>query len=191
MLGPLAAPARVTWTPHLRLWTLRGGGANFSLATRTPMDRRRAWVRYVEEKYGTALRRAAGQFPLADLLATQSEIEQVKYDLVRHEGFRINEPILAFKARGGGYYVIDGHTRVRVLADLGRKTIAANLYTSPDAEVDAEVQRMALAAGGGAPCRVADMPVIDRLGRDTEAWARRREELLAKWRRESAAGDGA
>ena len=78
------------------------------------MDRRRAWVRYVEEKHRTSLRHTICQPPLASLLATQSEIEQVKYDLVRHEGFRINEPILAFKARGGGYYVIDGHTRVRV-----------------------------------------------------------------------------
>jgi len=155
------------------------------------MDRRRAWVRYVEEKYGIALRHVAGQVPLAPLLATQSEIEQVKYDLVRHEGFRIGEPILAYKVRGGAYYVIDGHTRARVLADLGRETIAANLYTSPDADVDAEVQRMAATAGGEAPRRIADMPVADRLGRGTEAWNRRREELLAKWRRESAAGDGA
>jgi len=155
------------------------------------MDRRRAWVRYVEEKHGTSLRHAACPIPLAAILATQSEIEQVKYDLVRHEGFRINEPILAFKARGGGYYVIDGHTRARVLADLGRKTIAANLHTSPDTNVDAEVQRMAATAGGGAPCRVADMPVVDRLGRGTEAWTRRREELLRKWERESATGDSA
>ena len=155
------------------------------------MDRRRAWVRYVEEKYGTALRHVAGRVAVASLLATQSEIEQVKYDLVRHEGFRINEPILAYKARGGGYYVIDGHTRVRVLADLGRETIAANLYTSPDADVDAEIQRMAAMAGGDAAVRVADMPVADRLGRGTEAWNRRREELLRKWHDETHRADEA
>ena len=155
------------------------------------MERPRAWVRYVEDKYGTALRHVAGRVPVASLLATQSEIEQVKYDLVRHEGFRINEPILAYKARGGGYYVIDGHTRVRVLADLGREEIAANLYTAPDADVDAEVQRMAWAAGGGDAVRVADMPVADRLGRDTDAWNRRREELLHKWHNETTRTDEA
>jgi len=158
---------------------------------RNSMERPRAWVRYVEEKYGTTLRHAAGRIPLANLLATQSEIEQVKYDLVRHEGFRINEPVLAYKARGGAYYIIDGHTRARVLADQGQETIAANLYTSSDADVDAEVQRTAATAGGGDALYITDMPVADRLGRGTEAWNLRREELLRKWDRESAAGDSA
>ena len=155
------------------------------------MAHQRSWIRYVEEKHGTSLRHTVCQLPIASLLATQSEIEQVKYDLVRHEGFRINEPVLAYKARGGAYYVIDGHTRVRVFADMGRETIAADLYTSPEADVDAEVQRIAATSCGGTPCLAADLPVVDRLGRGTEAWARRREELLRKWNRESAAGDSA
>jgi hypothetical protein len=152
------------------------------------MPRRRAWVRYIEQKYGVALRVRDGRLPLDGLTATQSEIERVKYDLVRHEGFRVGEPILAYRGRTGKTFVVDGHTRARVLLDLGRTAVPAHLCTSDEMDVDAELERIAVEAGGGRQMRIGDVPVVDRLGVGSDAWNQRRAELLDRWKAESDGG---
>ncbi len=142
------------------------------------MTRKRAWVRYVERKYAAEIRSRRGRVPVDALTATQSEIELVKYDLVRHEGYRIDDPILVYKGRYGKTYVVDGHTRARVRADMGDSTVDAVVLSSREVEIDAELARMAEVAGGGKPVPVEAMPVVDRLGAGSEAWRRRRQELL-------------
>jgi len=153
------------------------------------MPRERAWVRYIEAKYGVTLTPHRRALDIEDLTATQSEIEQIKYDLVRHEAFRAGEPILAYKGRFGGYYLVDGHTRARVHWDMGERSIEALLYTSADAEVCAELGRIAVEAGGGRARRVAEVPVVDRVGKGTAAWDRRRQELLEEWMGEARQGE--
>jgi hypothetical protein len=153
------------------------------------MKRRPGWVRYVEEKYGAALDRHECELDIEALTATQSEIEQVKYDLVRHEAYRIDEPIVAYKGRYGGPFIIDGHTRARVLWDTGKKTIAASLFTSPDMNLCGEVHRTAVEAGGGRERPIGEVPVIDRVGRGTAEWERLRAELLAAWEAERRAAE--
>ena len=159
------------------------------------MPRKRAWVQYVEQKYRTVLPCREVNLCVGALAATQPEIERIKYDLVRYEAFRIDQPILACRAGRGPCYVIDGHTRVRVLADTGRTAVAALLYTADDAGLQAELRAMAVEAGGGRPRPVVDVPIVDRLGGPgSKAWEERRRELLAKWRREDRArheSDGA
>jgi len=151
------------------------------------MPRQRAWVKYTENKYHTALREHHCDVNLENLTATQTEIEQIKYEMVRHEAFRAGEPILVFKGRYGGYYVVDGHTRARVLWDTGKKTVPAILYTSPDAEVCAEQERIAIAVGGDREKRVWEIPIVDRVGKGSDAWKQRRQELLEGWKAESEA----
>ncbi len=146
--------------------------------------RRRAWVRYIEDKYGITLSHRRAVVPVEDLIATQSEIEQIKYDLVRHEAFRAGEPILVYKGRYGGYYVVNGHTRARVHWDTGDREMEVDLFTSPDPEVCAELHRIAIDTGDGRERRISEIPVTDRVGKGTPAWDRRREELLAEWKAE-------
>jgi hypothetical protein len=154
------------------------------------MPRTRAWVRYIEQKYGVVLRQHECRLALDRLTATQAEIERVKYDLVRHEGFRVGEPILAYRGRHGRCFIVDGHTRARVLWDLGETQVPARLCTSDEPDVDAELERIASAAGGGRQMTIQDVPVVDRLGVGSDAWYARRAELLARWKAESAGRDG-
>jgi len=153
------------------------------------MPRQRAWVEYVEQKFGVSLRGRDVRLDLDPLVATQSEIERIKYDLVRHEGFRIHDPILAFRAPYGDPFVVDGHTRARVLWDMGEKAVAAVLYASASWDVYAELLRIATECGEGRPRLIGEVPIVDRLGPGTDAWRARREELLAEWAgRADAAG---
>jgi hypothetical protein len=152
--------------------------------------RRRAWVRYIEEKFGVTLATRECELPVEELTATQSEIELIKYELVRHEAFRAGEPILAFKGRYGGFYVVDGHTRARVAWDTGAATILAMLATSGDADVCSELSRVAAEAGDGRERRIDQVPVVDRVGKGTPAWQVRRAELLAEWKAELEGQDG-
>jgi len=145
------------------------------------MPPERSWIAYIEGKYGIALRRHHATLDIASLTATQSEIELVKYHMVRHEGYRIGEPILAYKGRFGRCWIVDGHTRARVLHDIGATTVPATLMTSGDPEVDAELDREAVQAGGGTAMHVRDIPIVDRLGEGSEAWERRRQELKDRW----------
>ncbi len=153
------------------------------------MARKRAWVRYVEEEYETTLRSRRGRVRIEDLTPTQSEIELVKYEMVRHEGYRVGEPILVYKGRYGKTFIVDGHTRARVRLDMGESTIEAEVFSSREVGIDAELMRMAETAGGGTPMTVEAIPVVDRLGESSEAWHRRRKELFDAWHRRSAEGD--
>ena len=153
------------------------------------MPHKRAWVSYIEGKYRIALTVHRRPVDLEDLTATQTEIERIKYELVRHEALRAGEPILAYAGRWGECFVIDGHTRARVQWDLGAKTIEAMLYTSAEIEVDAELHRIALDAGGGQVKRIWQVPILDRLGKGTEAWEKYRTELLDAWRADQESRD--
>ena len=148
------------------------------------MPRKRAWVEYIEHRYGTALSRHDGQVELEALTATQSEVELIKYHMVLHEAFRAGEPILVYKGRFGGYFIVDGHTRARVEWDKGSKTIFASVYTSSDPFVPEELNRIALETGGGRQRRIWEVPVVDRVGQGTPAWETRKRELLAEWQAE-------
>ncbi len=148
------------------------------------MRRKRAWVAYVEEKFGVTLQVHEAAVDLETLAATQSEIEAIKYDTVRYHGLRAVEPILVYKGRLGTYYVVDGHSRARVRWDLGAKTTPAFVCTSGEMAVDAELQRIAVDSGGGKERRIPEVPIVDRVGRGSAAWDRRREELLAEWQAE-------
>jgi len=150
------------------------------------MPLKRAWVKFVEDRYGITLTPHACELDLENLIATQSEIELIKYEMVRYEGYRITEPILVFKGRYGGYFIVDGHTRARVEWDAGDRTMAAILLTSPDADVCADLLRSAQEAGGGKPRHIEEVPVVDRVGKGTDAWRKRRHELLEDWRKEQA-----
>ncbi|MBM4017668.1 MAG: hypothetical protein FJ288_04960 [Planctomycetes bacterium] len=148
------------------------------------MARKRAWVDYVEKRYATTLEHRECDVDLEQLTATQSEIERIKYHMVRHEDFRADEPILVYKGRCGGYFIVDGHTRARVEWDRGARTIRAALYTSSDADVPEELIRIALDTGGGRERRIWEVPVVDRVGQGTPGWDKRRRELLAEWQAE-------
>jgi hypothetical protein len=148
------------------------------------MPRKRAWVQYIEKRYNTALAHHECPVELKTLTATQSEIEFIKYYMVRDEAFREDEPILVYKGRFGGYFIIDGHTRARVDWDRGDRTIHAVVYTSPDADVPEELIRIALDAGAGGERRIWEVPVVDRVGKGTPAWESRKQELLAEWKAE-------
>jgi hypothetical protein len=148
------------------------------------MRRRRAWVAYVEGKFGVTLGEHEGPVDLEILTATQSEIEAVKYDTVRYEGLRAGEPILVYKGRLGTYYVVDGHTRARVQWDLGARTMDAFVFTSGEMAVDAELQRIAVDSGGGKERRIGEVPIVDRVGRGSAAWERQRLALLGEWHAE-------
>lgn len=150
------------------------------------MPFRRLWAKYVEDRYGCTLHERECDLDLEPLTATQSEIELIKYEMVRDEGYRVEEPILAFKGRYGGFFIVDGHTRARVIWDRGGRSIRTILLTSPDAEVCADLVRNAEEAGGGRTLRIWEVPVVDRLGRDTPAWAAKRQELLDDWHKELA-----
>lgn len=145
----------------------------------------KTWVQYIETKYGVSLSVREDAAAVDVLKATQSEIEQVKYLLVRDEAFRVNQPILVYQTMMGGEYVIDGHTRARVAWETGSSTVKAIICHSREIEIDAEVTRMANVAGGGREIAVSTMPIVDRLGEGTPAWHRRRQELLAKAHREN------
>jgi hypothetical protein len=153
------------------------------------MPRKRAWVEYVENRYGVALDRHEGVVDLEACTATQSEIEWIKYCMVRHEGFRAGEAILVYKGRYGGYFIVDGHTRARVLWDLGERTVPATVYTSSGMEVVSELSRIALETGGGRERRIWEVPITDRVGEGTPAWETRRQELLAEWHADRQADD--
>ena len=104
----------------------------------------------------------------------------LKYRLVRDEGFRAEEPIVVYKGRGGPYYVVDGHTRARVRWDAGEKTVTAFLMSSSEPAVELDLADAASRSGGGTPRHIGDVPIIDRLGEGTSAWARRRRALLGE-----------
>lgn len=144
------------------------------------MARKRTWVRYIEATYGVTLRRTRASVDLAALKATQSEIELIKYRLVSEEGFRVHEPILLYHGRARGPFIVDGHTRARVAWDGGEKRIPAIVFSCRDDRVDLTLLQEAQQAGGGRVMHVWDIPVVDRLGEGSEAWRRRREELMAK-----------
>ena len=148
------------------------------------MPRRRAWVRYIENKYGVTLQCRECAVDLENLVATQTEIERIKYQLVQFEAFRQGEPILVYKGRYGGYFIVDGHTRARVHWDLGDRTIPATLCTSGDVEVAAEMNRIALEVGDGREKHVWEIPITDRVGEGTPAWEIRKSELLHEWAQE-------
>jgi len=114
----------------------------------------------------------------AILTATQSQIELLKYNLVRYEGYRIDDPICVFKGRVGPHYVIDGHTRARAKLDMGAEVISCKLYTSRHDELLLEFSRIAAEVGDGHEMSIAKVPIIDTLGRGSAAWKRRRKELL-------------
>jgi len=141
-----------------------------------PVDR--VWREYAERKFGVRLDRHEADVHLAQLVATQSEIEQVKYELVRDEGYRADQPIVVYRGPLGRVFIVDGHTRARVVWDTGGRTIRAVLLTSPSVELDVEFARIAEAVGGGRPRRIGEVPITDRLGVGSEAWHRRRQELL-------------
>ena len=151
------------------------------------MPRKRAWVEYIEHRYGTALSRHDGQVELEALTATQSEVELIKYHMVLHEAFRAGEPILVYKGRFGGYFIVDGHTRARVEWDKGTKIIFASIYTSSDLFVPEELSRIALDTGGGRQRHIWEVPVVDRVGQGTPAWEARKRELLEEWQAEMQA----
>jgi hypothetical protein len=151
--------------------------------------RRREWVRYIEDKYALTLAHRRCDLALDELFATQSEIETIKYDLVRYEAFRAGEPILTYKGRFGGCYIVDGHTRARVRWDIGDKTTPAILLTSSNLDICAELNRIAVEVGGGREQHIWDVPVTDRVGKGTEAWQARRAELLAEWHAELEQAD--
>ena len=148
------------------------------------MPNERAWVTYIEQKFGVVLRRHVCAVDLESMTATQSEVERIKYDLVRYESFRAGEPILVFKGWYGGYYVVDGHTRARVHWDIGDRSIVARLLSTTEPEVCAELSRIAAEAGGGREKRIWEVPVVDRLGKGSAAWEKYRRELLAGWEAE-------
>jgi len=148
------------------------------------MTRKRAWIEYAEHRYAATFDNHDSQVDLETLTATQSEIELIKYHMVRHEAFRAGEPILVYKGRFGGYFIVDGHTRARVEWDKGSKTIFASVYTSADPFVPEELNRIALDTGGGRQRRIWEVPVVDRVGQGTPAWEKRRQELLAEWQAE-------
>ncbi len=136
------------------------------------------WVDYIESKHRTRVSSRSGDVDLKPLWATQSEIELIKYRLVRDQGFRRDEPIVVYRGRLGRTYVVDGHTRARVSRDMGEKVISALVYSSPEIQVGLELEGMAARAGGGTARRVRELPITDRLGEGTEAWQQRRRELL-------------
>ena len=138
----------------------------------------RVWQRYVRERYNTRLRRRLGNVDLAGLIATQSEIELIKYRLVRDEDFRVDDPIVVYKGRTGTTYIVDGHTRARVRWDADEKSIWAVMLSCPEMDVDLELARNAECAGDGGPIHVGDIPIVDRVGEGTEKWEQRRREIL-------------
>jgi len=148
------------------------------------MPRKRFWVQYIERRYHTVLDAARGEANLQRLIATQAEIELVKYHMVRDEAFRMDEPVLVYHAGGGHFYLLDGHTRARVVWDRGGRTVPADIYSSASPAIDEELVRMALAAGGGTNRHIWQVPILDRLGEGSDAWRKRREELLADYRRD-------
>ena len=137
----------------------------------------RVWVDYAQRKFGVEFQHHEVELPLEQLLATQSEIELVKYRLVREEGYRAEEPIMAYRGRLGQTFIVDGHTRARVKWDEGERTVTAIVLSATNVELDAEFTRIAEAVGGGKPMRIWDVPVVDRLGEGSEAWQQRRAEL--------------
>jgi len=140
----------------------------------------RDWSAYVETRYGVRVSWRQCPVPLDRLIATQPEIELLKYRLVRDEGFRIEEPIVVYKGRAGPYYVVDGHTRARVRWDAGCTTVEAILLDCPEEAVELDLASAACRSGAGDSRRIGDVPIIDRLGEGTAAWTRRRRELLRK-----------
>ncbi len=138
----------------------------------------RTWSRYMEQKYRTVFRRFRRPVELKPLLATQSEIELLKYRMVSEEGFRIEEPIVVYRGRMGSSYIVDGHTRARVRWDAGEEDIDAVVLTCRDVQVDAELEGQATRAGGGEPMHIWEVPITDRLGEGSEAWRRRRRQLV-------------
>lgn len=138
------------------------------------------WQDYIEFKHGTSLRRRRTVVDVARLIATQPEIELIKYELVRDEGFRVHEPIVVYRGRTGKWFVVDGHTRARVLADHGDEKIPAIVMTCSETGVDVELAVVAVRVGKGMEMHISDVPIVDRLGRGSEAWIRRRDELLTR-----------
>ena len=145
----------------------------------------RVWIDYAEEKYGIRLAQQECEVELRPLVATQSEIERVKYELVLHDGYRTDEPILVYRGRLGLSYIVDGHTRARVRWDLGERGIQAILLTARNVELDGEFARIAEATGGGTARRIWEVPITDRLGIDSAAWHKRRGDLLRALEKQS------
>jgi len=142
--------------------------------------RARTWARYVGAKFGVELRASENEVEVEKLVATQHEIELIKYRLVRNEGYRTDEPIVVYRGRMGTWFVVDGHTRARVKWDTGVTTVRAIVLTSSNLDVDLELGRTAAQVGSGDMKHVWEIPVTDRLGEGSEAWQRRRDELLGR-----------
>ncbi|MBM4040230.1 MAG: hypothetical protein FJ290_17125 [Planctomycetes bacterium] len=143
----------------------------------------RVWVDYAERKFGVEFRHHECELHLDELVATQSEIELVKYKLVREEGYRAREPIMVYRGRLGTSFIVDGHTRARVKWDLGERVATAIVLSANNVELDTEFARIAETVGGGKPMHIRDVPVVDRLGEGSDAWQKRRAELRRDWRR--------
>ena len=141
-----------------------------------PVDR--VWVEYVRQKFGVELGRHECHLDLGQLTATQSEIELIKYVLVRDEAFRAGQPIIVYRGPLGTAFIVDGHTRARVVWDSGERTIAAILLTSPNVALDMEFAQIAENVGGGKRLHIGEVPVTDRVGYGSKAWKKRREELF-------------
>ncbi|HUT32363.1 MAG TPA: hypothetical protein VNE39_02695 [Planctomycetota bacterium] len=142
----------------------------------------RVWVDYAQRKFGAEFRHHECELHLDELVATQSEIELVKYRLVREEGFRADEPIMVYRGRLGTSFIVDGHTRARVKWDLGERTVTAIVLSATNVELDAEFARIADAVGGGKTMHIRDVPIADRIGEGSEAWEKRRAELRRDWK---------
>jgi hypothetical protein len=145
---------------------------------------RRTWIAYIEGKYGLTSDCREELVDPSRLWATQAEIESIKHRMVARENFRVAQPILVYETQAGDRYVIDGHTRARVAWEVGQDKISAIVCSCRHDGVDDEVERMAEVAGGAGRRHISQVPIIDRLGEGTEAWNRRRLELLDKVRQE-------
>ncbi len=99
--------------------------------------------------------------PLHSLIATQSTIERDKYDLViqRVRDGMLDVPFLAEEHFVHGRYrryLIDGHTRVRALIELGERTAEAHVIWSPLGDFPSGLVDAAATYGD---VRVRDMPI--------------------------------
>jgi len=102
--------------------------------------------------------------PAHRLIATQNAIEQEKYDLVLElirEGL-LDVPVLVeehFTEHGYERYLIDGHTRVRGLIELGHRSVDAFVIYSPAGTWRSNFVRVADQYGN---VLVKDLPILPR-----------------------------
>jgi len=85
---------------------------------------------------GVTLEHELRTVPLHDLVATQSSLDQGKYEVVleRIRAGRLNTPFIIeehFVGERDLRYIVDGHTRVRARIDLGQRIGQAYVIWSP------------------------------------------------------------